>query len=285
MKKSYNQITELEKDIIVNSYYDEKYVNFLELSNILNISERALSRILKEKNINTALKNKYTVNQSYFDIIDSERKAYWLGFIYADGYVGDEKANNIVLSSSTKDIAILESFKKDISYTGNIRKAKNSSTSFNQNSNISVINFSSKQIAMILREKYNIIPYRKEKKFVFPNIPKDLIRHFVRGYFDGDGSVWCGNKNCNVVTANGEIKNYSYQSIKIDIIGNISLCQAFAKEIGINGSISDSKTNYLKYLSVSGKDDIKIMFEYLYKQSTIYLERKFVKFNKINEII
>lgn len=57
----YNKLTQLNKQEIINLYYTEKELSFKDISIRANVSERAVSRVLKEENINTRLKNKYTI--------------------------------------------------------------------------------------------------------------------------------------------------------------------------------------------------------------------------------
>lgn len=64
------------------------------------------------------MKTKYNINKDYFRIIDSNEKPYFLGLMYADGYVSER---SIVLSLQEGDKLILEKFKKSIEYNGPIR--------------------------------------------------------------------------------------------------------------------------------------------------------------------
>ncbi|ALP91774.1 hypothetical protein ATN24_16965 [Clostridium butyricum] len=68
------------------------------------------------------MKNRYVLNENYFNEINTEAKAYILGFIYADGFVGNENFNNIVIA--VNDLEILEFIVKEIEFTGEIRKTK-----------------------------------------------------------------------------------------------------------------------------------------------------------------
>ena len=96
MNKPYNKLNQNDKDIIISNYYNNVDLNFKELASICNVSERAFSRVLKENNINTKLKNRYIIkNEHYFDNIDTETKAYFLGLLFADGYVGSN--NEIII--------------------------------------------------------------------------------------------------------------------------------------------------------------------------------------------
>ena len=57
---------------------------------MFDVSEDTVRRWMKENNINIR-KRKYNVNEQYFSDIDSPEKAYWLGFLSADGYVHQER--------------------------------------------------------------------------------------------------------------------------------------------------------------------------------------------------
>ena len=278
MKKSYNLLTEQDKQNIIDTYYNKTDMNFNEISNLLQVSERSFARVLKENNINTSLKNRYTLNENYFDTINSEHKSYFLGFLFADGFVGDDKFNNIVLSVHEKDRTILDIFKKELNFTGNIRTNKNK-IGYKKTGIQYVINFSSKHMAETLRT-YGLVKNRKSIIKNIPScIPNNLINHFIRGYFDGDGSVCAYNKKNNVKLKDGSIKTYHYKKVKIDLICNKDFGETIMKYIGINSChFSKSKCNDLYYLSIQAKNDLCIYKSYIYNNATIYLNRKYNKF-------
>ena len=93
--------------------------------------------------INSRKKNRYTVNESYFEKIDTERKAYWLGYLYADGFVGDEHYHNIVFSQKESDRYIVEAFARDINFTGEIRIGAPGRGTFKNGTPQAIVNFSS----------------------------------------------------------------------------------------------------------------------------------------------
>ncbi|GIM28209.1 hypothetical protein CPJCM30710_08750 [Clostridium polyendosporum] len=103
-KIHYRNLTEDLKKKIINIYYDRKELTFVEISDLLGVSEGSVARVLTESGINTKRKNRYTLNEEYFNIIDDENKAYILGLLYADGYVGDNHFNNFVLQLKDRDI-------------------------------------------------------------------------------------------------------------------------------------------------------------------------------------
>ena len=123
---------------------------------------------------------KYLVNDNYFDI-ENERMAYLLGFLASDGTVR-KNSNEIKLSLSSIDKDILLEFQKEVGG----RPVKDYLTQ--EGFETSTWAFTSEHIKKKLAE-YNIVP-QKTFTFSFPkNLDKKYWRDFIRGYFDGDGSI------------------------------------------------------------------------------------------------
>ena len=124
----------------------------------------------------------YSVDAGYFDDIDSNKKAYWLGFIAADGNIRqDYLCLSIELAISDREHLV--KFQQDINTNAPIKD------SFRKYSS-SYIRINNKQICLAL-SKYGIIP-NKSLSFVIHKelLPSCFIRDFIRGYFDGDGSIY-----------------------------------------------------------------------------------------------
>jgi hypothetical protein len=117
-------------------------------------------------------------NVDYFEKIDTEDKAYFLGFIIADGNIG-ENSNSI--SIIQKDPYILYEFKKYIEFSGDIYLPY-------KNRNICTINFSSSKTKNDL-SKLGVFS-NKTYTIKYPDIPEELQNHFIRGVFDGDGCIF-----------------------------------------------------------------------------------------------
>nr|DAG90196.1 MAG TPA: endonuclease [Crassvirales sp.] len=64
--------------------------------------------------INTGSKSEF--NRDFFSVIDTEEKAYWLGFLYADGFIS-ASGNTVGLSISLKDIDHLKKYNNALNYT------------------------------------------------------------------------------------------------------------------------------------------------------------------------
>lgn len=120
---------------------------------------------------------KYSLNESFFDEW-SPVMAYVLGFWFADGYMRIEKSYRILLTSNDKQILL--DIRKAMKSSHPIRKSK-TDQSFS-------ISFHSKKLYYKLEKLGGI--RCKSRKIVIPYIPEEFIRDFVRGYFDGDGSVF-----------------------------------------------------------------------------------------------
>lgn len=85
MTISYTQLTEQDRVQIVNLFMSR--VECRQIQAMMGLSKRAVQRVMKEAGVNTRRRNRYTLDEDYFDVIDTPEKAYWLGFLYADGYV------------------------------------------------------------------------------------------------------------------------------------------------------------------------------------------------------
>ena len=275
-KLPYNKLDENHRQIIINTYYDKVDLMFDEISDMLNISRRAISRVLEEAGINTKRLNRYKLNESFFENIDSEQKAYILGLLYADGYVGDEHFNNIVLQ--LKDREIIEQIAKLLDFTGEIRKSKRGG--FENSKEGYVLNFSSEKMANSLRN-IGLYPNKSLTLNNIPNIPESLLRHFIRGYFDGDGSIIL-SKNSSYHKVGGIIKKYEYPSYTFMLLGTKEFIEKVVTIMNLSHYIiTNTKTEEIKCLRVCAKRDAHYLYNYLYDNSTIYLERKNSKWLKV----
>lgn len=274
--KNYRELNSYDKYKIVDYYYKNKNISIDNIAINLNISDRAVRRVLKEEGINTRLKNRYILDENYFDCIDTEAKAYILGFIYADGFVGNEKFNSIVIA--VNDLEILEFIAKEFKFTGNIRKTKKGGF---ENSKCGYsLNFSSKIMASRLRE-IGLYPNKSLTIDTLPQIDKKLIRHFIRGYFDGDGSIVLSHNTSYYKAIDGVIK-YIYPTYCFMILGTRGFLEEIIKESEFNyAKIYNTKSEKIKCIKINAKKEFNNIFKYLYDNSTIKLERKYNKWNEI----
>ena len=195
----------------------------------------------------------YSYNENYFNKIDTSQKAYWLGFIYADGCISDRR--ELILHLSNKDIKHLEIFKKHIKSNSPINNCQQNSIS---------LTLRGKQIIRDLKN-LGVIP-RKTFIIKYPNIPEDLNRHFIRGVFDGDGCLYKKNekvRNWSIYTASKKFKD--------------SIINIIEKETGIKAYSYIQNNGYT--IRINKKEDVKLIGNYIYSNANIYLKRKKEKFN------
>ena len=187
---------DLKKDII--PLY-KKGISLTKLAKQFHTSREYLSKHLKELGVEIINRqNETKFNENVFDIIDTEEKAYWLGFIYADGYISSSPLNPnkksryaFELSLSAKDTEHLYKFNKFMgSNKDNVKisKVKVNNKEFTR-CRWSIVN---KHLWFTLY-KLGCIP-NKSLILKFPKLsiflnPKNLVKHFVRGYIDGDGCI------------------------------------------------------------------------------------------------
>ena len=181
-EKTKEKFAQIDKQAI------EMYKNGLSLrkiSNILNVNDQALSRRLKKYyDIKILPDGKKEIDSNIFEKIDTEEKAYWLGFLYADGYISNE--NSFELSVQDKDSNHILKFKNFLK-SNHIIQSKNTTMNgktFKQKR----ISIKDSQIAKDLR-KHGCIS-NKSFTISFPELNSlDLYKSFIRGFFDGDGSI------------------------------------------------------------------------------------------------
>lgn len=212
------------------------------------------------------IKRKYALNEEYFHDLNSEEKAYWLGFISADGNIS---AKNIFqMSLHIKDDSHIQKFKKSINseHKINTRKLK---TKYGE-TEISEIRFSSKKFVEGLK-KQGILERKTFKELEVPDMENCLCRHYWRGYFDGDGSI-------------SKLKNGLYEFGFSGNIFAVERLQSFIKsEINISLNIHKDKSIY-RIRCGGNKKPYKVL-SLLYNKSDIYLDRKYELYKQLEESI
>lgn len=168
-----------------------------KISYELLISDHCIRKTLIKGNIKrktpSEYNQKYSRNSNYFDVIDNENKAYFLGLIYADGnnyYVDNKFA--ITISLQERDGYLVEKFAEEIDYAGLLHYDELSVVDSNHKNQIRIVvndEHMSNQLASL-----GVIN-NKSLVLKFPDfIPDEYLRHFVRGFFDGDGGLYYYDK-------------------------------------------------------------------------------------------
>jgi intein/homing endonuclease len=172
--------------ILIKRYKNGEVIS--KIAKDIGSTYKSCWRILKKNNIKIRIdtNRKYKFSIDIFDKIDSEEKAYWLGFLYADGN-NYEKRSTVSLVLALKDKDHILKFMKFLSLNRPLRTGSN--LSFPKKSEFASICATDIHFSKRLAELGMMA--NKTHKLTFPSfIDKKLIRHFIRGYFDGDGSVF-----------------------------------------------------------------------------------------------
>lgn len=256
----------------------EMFLQGLSLSQIqkeLGVDRKKLSACLKRDGYEIKLNNsKYSCDEKFFDVIDTEHKAYWLGFLYADGHVQNFGHYKIDLTLSDKDKDHLLKYKETLQLTYPINKK---SQTLNGNIYYSHRVTITNKILVENIIKQGCVP-NKSLILSFPTekqVPKYLIRHFIRGYFDGDGCITI-NSNNNTYNFNILGTHNFLTAIQNEFINSIDNYKAT--------KISKDKRSEVYKLQkgkVCGTKNINDIYNYLYKDCTIYLDRKKNIFEKV----
>ena len=258
-----------ELDFVKNNYMEMKTSDMSQiLSRTMNAIELKAARMGLKK-------YPYTCNYHYFDNIDTEDKAYWLGFLTADGWINQSKKTNAGVTGielQYGDIGHLKKFNKSIN--GNYQITDRWRT-------CSIAEDKEKKhhmccIRIFSSTMYNTLKnlgFSNDKSYDFhiPNVPENLIRHYMRGYFDGDGCFCFTNKSFGIsfITASQSL----YEDL-LDVLETLSIKTSnciFVNEFG---------TTMYRPEICKINDKIKFL-DWIYQDCNIYLDRKYKKYLKV----
>lgn len=229
------------------------------------------------------MKRKYNVNDKYFQELNSEAKAYLLGFFIADGYVGlNVRCTNsyrLSVGISECDKNIVQLFRDEICPDSPIIREHFTSSCENRKPSVKLC-WTSTEMKEILEKEYGILPkktYDFEFKFPFEKLPKEHLWDFLRGFFDGDGHISYNDKNHH-----STFGFYGTSKPFLEQIGRI-FEDEFNVKMRIEGTVKNRVTLYCLRFSANQKR--KRFFSELYNKfylgKTHYLERKRVKIQRV----
>lgn len=260
-------LTDIEKDEVISKYYTH---TALQLAEEYNVSKSLIVKTWMNANIkDKKIVYKYTFNADYFETINTPDKAYFLGLLAADGNVYKRDRNQAIirLSLKSEDKYILDIMRE---YVGSNKPLRIQTKNVN---NILHYYYSLELVSDKMAEdlsKYNIVP-RKTYDIVMPELPKHLQSHYIRGYFDGDGSVTV-NKGAY----------HTPSAYKCSICGfklNLLVMQSILKENDIYTSLQLDKRNYngLEFgnLNTHSIQETYNFIKYIYQDcKDLYMPRK-----------
>lgn len=208
---------------------------------------------------------KYTFNMDYFKKIDTINKAYFLGFILADGC---NTRRGLKITIQEDDADVLELFKKDINFTGFIKYGIKKEGNRKNQANFYIG-------SMQLSRDLEIIGIPPKKTLVakFPDIPEEFYSHLIRGIFDGDGYVGIDKRSNN---------------LRFSITGTLTLLEKITEILRKECNLGILKYNnqkdrnpIIKSFEYSGNNNCRKIYDYLYKDAEVFMKRKKEKFEMV----
>lgn len=253
MRKGYSKLDSYEDEIY--NYYCNQKLSFCEIARRLNCSHETVRQFIIRKGWQTeSRKNRkailYMANEEFFSSIDTEEKAYWLGFIGADGNI-EKTMLRLRILLNDKDVKHLEKFQRDIETNSPIRTVSENKV---------YITVCCKKICEDLF-KLGVVP---NKTLTYSNnwdaILENLWHHYIRGYFDGDGSIW-------------KQKRDNYWGI--NFVGSHYLINDLRERLPVYTSLSTREN--VSIIATMKKSSIIELINFMYKDATVYLDRKYEK--------
>lgn len=260
-------------------YLTENYAKLStkDLAQKLNRTESAVQ--IKARKLGLK-KYSYSCNYNFFESIETEEQAYWLGFISADGWINISSTNAGVvgIELQLKDIEHLKKFNKSIKGNYKIdtfeKQCKlGDKATYHKMCRIRI--YSKKMVDDLIKLG---ITSQKTCNLQYPSIKSHLLPHFIRGYFDGDGCLHIKKHKMS----NGNISLYpicditSHNKQFLDILRN----DIYEKK-NICSYIYPEKNNHRLY--IHAREHSLAFLNYIYKDAIIYLDRKYNLYKQIIE--
>lgn len=276
-EKNQSKLKQKIIDMAVQEYIDtpELDKSASSISNKYGINRKTLLKYLKDRGVDI-IKTGSAVHFNYnaFSKIDSEESAYWLGFMYADGFI-ESKGNGVGLGVSIKDIEHMDKFCEFLQYPKGKYIVKshqfgNKDTKNKNGEEMYMVNTLIKNSTLWndLNSK-GCVP-NKSLVLTFPNEEifesKELIKHFIRGYCDGDGSLTWSNKEHTVPS--------------ICFVGTKTFLESLQNYLGKGYLMQKPNCSEFTYRLSYTHTKAFNASKYMYENSNIYLNRKYNIYTK-----
>jgi hypothetical protein len=217
-----------------------------------------------------------------FKVIDTQEKAYLLGQIYGDGYNGCKDANTKDYKFSMASINTDKELYEKLNELFPFLKL----CFYKSHANMVYLQNYEKAFCLDLKA-LGMISNKTDKdvtgEFHFPNIEENLIPHFIRGYFDADGSAWypkrVRSRNSLHIEFGCATKNFLLELKKYLDSKNISFTYMERNKKAGNGKL------YTSYILLSSNSETSLKFaDLIYKDANLYLPYKYEKCYKPKDL-
>lgn len=238
-----------------------KKYSIKELSKKYNVCIEYFRIYIKNLGIKRS-RHAHLINHDYFKTI-SKNSAYILGFLFADGSINKNKIHNYLkIELNTKDVEVLEFIKNEIQPSLKIKHCKRKHKKTKKIYESAILSISSNILTNDLIS-LGCVPNKTKEEIAVPDIPKEFYPDFIRGVFDGDGSIY--------ITKDEKKYGCYICCSSISFLREIQFIIGFGKI-----SVSDWPFR----INFCSKKDIQSFFNYIYNNE-FCLKRKFEKFKTI----
>lgn len=268
---SRKKIPESNYDKIVDMYLNG--YSSVQIGKLYGMSHKPVLSILEKMGVsrNWNSLRKYELDEHYFDEIDTPNKAYILGLLYADGY-NNTSLNVIRLKLQKEDKQILEYISKELGYTAPLTFDERSKENEKWKDIYSLTIRSAH-----MSETLDKIGMHQAKSLIltFPEwLDSTLYSHFLRGYIDGDGSIYCYDKKMNW---------------NVSIVGTCDFCNSvksiIENTLDIHAHVKlDGRHNDITCdIRLGGNKQVFKFLNWIYKDADLKMERKYKKYQQLFE--
>lgn len=257
---------ELKQEII--KYYLSQPMTMKQVEDKYELSHPTITKILKDVPKYTKAKlNSPNMKEHFFQEINEEAKAYFLGLLISDGNVFKDNTGrqaSISITLDLKDEYMLEKFKEVLQVNTSVGHDGRGCGQIAVRSNIMAEDLT----------KYGVVP-RKSYNTYLPSISKEMMPHLIRGIFDGDGSI--------MAKPNPSNDGHNRFLHSISFCGTHQLMEDISnyilENLEIKTTVYDYKDRNLSELKIQNIDNIAKFGYWIYRNSTIFLNRKKDIFN------
>ena len=238
--------------------------SYREITKRTGVSQRPIQRFLLNSGCVPRSVTRYSYNESAFANLNNETDAYWLGFLYADGSVSASR-NVVEINLAKKDYDHLTKFRDWVAPNSVVKVFR----SLGAKKNAPMVKLSI--FNDVIKNRLIKIGCTPRKTFTlkFPPINSDFTHHFIRGYFDGDGSIgiYPTKYSCQYSFSLNSTKSFLTQIAKV------------FKEHGFAYGIRNHSSIFRLYSG--GKENVRAIGNFLYNGATVFLSRKKERFDSI----
>ena len=251
-----------------------------KIASALNLTPGVVYAVLEKYKIprrsNKENSRIYTYDMDFLSSIDSEEKAYWLGFLYADGYVTSTNVPAVGLSLAIKDRGHVEKFRRALNASQPIREYTTTGgyTPGCRYCRLLLIGQQFYDNAVrqgILEHKTHVLAP--------PSIPEEFNRHFIRGYFDGDGSL------------TSYVNAYNTVTYTLKFTGTKALLNWINDQVEQNCGFRTKNlykrrpTDVVVSLEFGSTKRTLAVAHWLYQNSHVYLDRKYQRYQDMVKLV